>query len=462
MNILVLDDDRVIRDSIKSALSESHAVHLAANFDEAVDLLEEAELDAAIVDLDLKDKLHDGIEFLELFKSRYPGNPVIVESGRKDIPTVVNCIKKGADDYIEKPFDADTLKLKIDKVLSDSKKRRTLERALEKTSRANQIVGIHPSLLKAKEAVEKAGNLRILFYGETGVGKTPFAWLSNQIVSHMENQVRPFEQLNCAYLNKEYFKDEMFGHKKGAFTSAIGDKRGLVELAKGGDLFLDEVGEMPLDVQALFLTFLDNMEYSRLGDDQKRKANVRILCATNRDLHKMVKEGTFRKDLLSRIAQVEIHIPPLRERLSDLPLLFEHFVTESAGFAKPYDPEILRSFEKFTWEEGNVRELRDAVSYLCISSRDSEKIELRHLSDDYRPIEAAELAGADSSALESNVVQNVFRYGLDCYLGHIEKKILLAVLKEKKESLENLARRLQTSKPTLYRRMKKHDIPVGE
>ena len=462
MNILVLDDDRVIRDSIKSALSDSHTIHVAANFDEAVDVIESTEIDAAIIDLDLRDKMHDGMEFLRLFKTRLPGSPVVIESGRKDIPTVVQCIKDGADDYVEKPFETDTIKLKIDKVLSDSKKTRTLERALQKTSQANQIIGSHPKIIKTKEAVEKAGALRILFHGETGVGKTPFAWYSNQVVNRMENQVRPFEHLNCAYLDREHFKDEMFGHKKGAFTSAIDDKRGLVEIAKGGDLFLDEVGEMPLEVQALFLTFLDNMEYSRLGETQKRKANVRIICATNRDLHKMEKEGTFRKDLLSRISQVEIHIPPLKDRMSDLPILFEHFINEFLGFQKPYDPAILQSFEKFTWEEGNVRELRDAVNYLCTSSRDSERIELRHLSETYRPIDVAAITGTDPALIAPEELNTVFQCGLDNYLGHLEKKILIATLKQNDESLENLARRLKTSKPTLYRRMKKYDIPVGE
>lgn len=462
MKILVLDDDRMIREAIKTSLSERYSLLFASTFDEAVKILNDSELDGAIIDLDLRDRLHDGIEFLQLFKKKFPNNPVVIESGQKDVPTVVKCMKLGAEDYVEKPFDIDSLRLKIDKVLADNKKTKILTRALEKENVKNQIIGRHEKVLNAKALVDKAAHMRILFIGETGVGKTPFAWYSNQVVNKLEAQVRPFEQLNCASLSKEYFQDQLFGHKKGGFTNAVSDKRGLVEIAQGGDLFLDEIGEMTLDIQALFLTFLDTMEYYRLGDDQKRKAQVRVLCATNRDLPKMVKEGGFRKDLYSRISQVEIHIPPLRERASDVTILFEHFIEVFAGFPKPYDPEVVRLFLKFRWEEGNVRELRDSVEYLCLSSRESDRIEMHHLSDRYRPIEESEIITGELDTVAPQVMQALLTYGLESYLGHVEKKLLVSCVKQSKGKLDTLATQLKISAPTLYRRIDKYNIPIEE
>jgi two-component system, NtrC family, response regulator PilR len=459
LNILVLDDESISRDAIALSLRSKYKVFCAGTFQEAMGLIETNEIDAAIIDINLQDDSHDGLEFLQVFKQKFPESPAVIQSGYRDVPTVVKSIKLGADDYLEKPFDDATLHLKLSKVFSDVKKQRVFRRAFEKNSAKNQIVGHSEGIAKAKRIVEQAKDMRILFYGETGVGKTPFACYSNQIVSEIEGQVRPFEQINCACLNNEHFQDQLFGHKKGAFTGAIADKRGLVELAKGGDLFLDEIGDMPLETQALFLTFLDSMEYYRLGDDQKRKADVRILCATNKDLKKMVEEGKFRKDLYSRISQVVVDLPPLRQQPEDIPHLFEYFVQGFTGFAKPYDPEILKLFQKFRWEEGNVRELKDAVEYVCIMSRNSERIDVGHLSDRYRPIESAspriEDTGNGVAVIDYDGLTSC---GLETYLGHLEKKILEGYLKVTTESLEMMAKRLKISRPTLYRRLKKYDI----
>jgi len=254
------------------------------------------------------------------------------------------------------------------------------------------------------------------------------------------------------------FKISFFGHKKGAFTGAIADKKGLVEIANGGDLFLDEIGEMSLEAQAHFLTFLDSREYYRLGDDKKKTADLRIICATNRDLKAMVAEGTFRKDLYSRIAQVVVPIPPLRDRMSDIPLLFEHFVAEFTGSKKSYDPAILKLLENYQWEEGNVREFRDAIEYLCIMSRDSDRLELEHLSEKYRPLskQPAIQKQVDSISLENMTA--VFEFGLETYLGHLEKKILESSIKNYGGNLESMAEELKISRPTLYRRLKKYEI----
>ncbi len=464
MNLLVLDDDKIFREATKTWLGADFTIIQASNFTEAVAILDAQEIDFAIVDIDLKDPRHDGTDFLAVFKKRYPDRPAIIQSGHKEIPTVVKCIKLGADDYLEKPVNRDDLRIRVMKALASSRKTRVLSRAFEKSSLNHEIIGNHPYILDAKKLVERAAGSRIFFHGETGVGKTPFAWFSNQVVNSLTSQIRPFEQLNCASINHDHFQDLLFGHKKGAFTGAVSDKKGLVEIATGGDLFLDEIGELRPETQALFLTFMDTMEYYRLGDDQKRKADVRILCASNRDLAKMVGEGKFRKDLYSRISQVIVNIPPLRERIADVPILFAHFVKTFTGFEKTFDPAITELFKNFRWEEGNVRELRDAVEFLCISSRNEEKISLDHLSDRYRPKTPKSTTTQSNFTVEKSEIEKLYASGLDAYLESYERTLLTVLVKQIREqgtdSLELASGRLGISAATLYRRLKKYDIPL--
>lgn len=313
------------------------------------------------------------------------------------------------------------------------------------------LVGQHELLLLAKKKTEEAKHLRILFVGETGVGKTPFARFSNELMSKADGTKRPFEQINCACLGREQFQDILFGHRKGAFTGAISDKQGLVELASGGDLFLDEIGEMPLDVQAHFLTFLDTMEYYRLGDDRKRKAKVRILCATNRDLREMVEQGRFRKDLYSRISQVVVKIPSLRQRASDLKPLVEHFICTFSGYRKPYQKELIALLEKHSWEDGNVRELKDAMEYLCLMSQDSEVVETRHLGDRYRSQNPSVTSGGFIPAPSLDEIQEL---GLEGYMDSLEKEVLKKLLCNAEGCMDTLAKALKTSRSTLYRRIR--------
>jgi len=319
-----------------------------------------------------------------------------------------------------------------------------------------QIVGSNEAILRAQERIIQAQGLRILLVGETGVGKTPFARFSNEVVSEATGTDRPFEQINCACLSSEHFQDQLFGHKRGAFTGAIADKRGLVEIARGGDLFLDEIGDMPLETQAHFLTFLDTMEYYPLGEDKKRRAEVRVICATNRDLRAMSEQGTFRRDLYSRISQVVVEIPALRDRPEDIAPLFRHFVQYFGVGPKPYDEAIVTLFEDYSWKEGNVRELRDAVEYLCLMSASSERIRVEHVGDRFRNETSQTASGNYQPKLED--VWFVSKFGLENYLERIEKSLLEKCLTRNLGSLESMARQLRISRPTLYRRLKKYAI----
>jgi len=451
MNLLLLDDDSLVRQAWALAGMAKHKIIPAGTYAEALSLLERKDLDAAIIDINLGDEEMTGIDFLLAFKARFPDRPAIMGSGRGDVDTVVKCLKLGADDYIEKPFGPAELEKKLAKFSIPR------ERSASELDSTSLIVGESEGILKAKRKVEQAQNLRILFYGETGVGKTPFARYSNEIVSRAEGRKRPFEQVNCACLSHEHFQDQLFGHKRGAFTGAIADKKGLVELAKGGDLFLDEIGDMPLETQAHFLTFLDTMEYYPLGEDRKRQADVRVLCATNRDLKKMVEAGTFRKDLYSRISQVIVDIPPLRDRGSDVELLFRHFVREFSGGPKSIDLGLIDVLANHSWEEGNVRELRDVAEYLSLMSRNSDRIEREHLGEGYRQTARVQ-ATAAAEGVPAEDIGLLSEVGLELYLDQVEKKLLEKYLHQNLGSLESMAKQLRISRPTLYRRLKKYSI----
>jgi DNA-binding NtrC family response regulator len=457
MNILLVDDDFLIQQSVKMRLKDGFNVISAGSYLEATNLLESKAFELCITDINLGKNSESGIELLKYIKSKLPELPVIMMSGNNETAVIVQCMQLGADDFIEKPFDGQHLPVRIKKVFSDSKKNRILKRSFEIVKSTHQIVGENPALQKAKNLVEQAGKMRILFYGETGVGKTPFAWYSNQIVSQEDNSPRPFEHVNCSGLNSEHFQDQLFGHKKGAFTGAVADKKGFVELAAGGDLFLDEIGEMPLETQAMFLTFLDSGEYYRLGDDIKRKADVRILCGTNRDLKKMVADGTFRKDLYSRISQVVVEIPPLRQRTSDIQPLLEHFIRTFSGFDKPYNQQILEVFLKYPWQEGNIRELRDNVEYLCIMGRNDSELNVSHLNENIKPVSfTSELQ--ESREVSESWLSLVPTHGLETCLNLAEKKILEHYYLLNKRNVDELAKVLKTTKPTLYRRLRQYSI----
>ncbi|MFH1728892.1 MAG: sigma 54-interacting transcriptional regulator [Pseudomonadota bacterium] len=211
----------------------------------------------------------------------------------------------------------------------------------------------------ALDEIKEIEDMNLLIIGETGVGKTPIAQYANRVMTNGTD--RPFVRINCAGISKERMQDEMFGHKKGAYTGAECDKKGLVEIADGGDLFLDEIGDLPLDCQADLLMFLDSDEYRRVGETTLRCAKNRIIAATNKDLDNEVNEGRFRKDLYSRLSQYRVSIPPLRERKEDILPIMEYYINKYAGFNKPYSDEVKKAYLENDFCEGNVRELKDSV-----------------------------------------------------------------------------------------------------
>jgi DNA-binding NtrC family response regulator len=455
-DILVLDDDPIVISYLTKNLSKKYKIHSFQNGKDAVSFLKGNPIDLALLDIDLGIGI-DGIETLKEMTNIDSNLSVIMISSVTDVETIVSSMHGGALDFHEKPIDITKLNYQISRTfeINDMKTISARYKHLkEKEYSENMIVGSDPKILKCKQLIENAGPMRLLILGETGVGKTPFARYSNFVLSKETKKVRAFEQINCASLKRDRFIDELFGHVKGAYTGAISDKKGLVELAEGGDLFLDEIGDLDLECQAELLTFLDNYEYYKLGGTQKKVSQIRIICATNCDLKQMIADGTFRKDLYSRIAQCVVQIPPLRERKGDIETFVKHFTKNYLSSEKKICPSLFEHLVKFDWDEGNVRDLENVCEYMCISSRKFDQIEISHLPDSYAKVDASSI---QNKTLDNFNPNEVFELGYDTYLEQIEYSICKSLLENEKK-VAILADKISLNRMTLNRKLVKLNL----
>jgi DNA-binding NtrC family response regulator len=309
----------------------------------------------------------DGIETLEAIK-QITDCPVIMISGHGTIETAVEAIKKGAYDYIAKPPDLNRLLITIKNAL-DKSQLITEAKALKKAvSKHNQMIGQSAPMDEIREMIQKVAPTaaRVLISGENGTGKELVARQLHELSSRSH---APFIEVNCAAIPSELIESQLFGHEKGAFTSAIKQRKGDFELAHGGTLFLDEIGDMSLSAQAKVLRALQENKITRVGGEKEIPVDVRIIAATNKNLKEEINKGRFREDLYHRISVIVIHVPPLRERLDDIPLLVQHFVELScAKMGKPlpeFTEEAMAEMQQYQWT-GNIRELNNAVERLVI------------------------------------------------------------------------------------------------
>ena len=454
--VMIIDDDLVVRTLLKKELSDLYKVIGFSYIENALSLIKQNTCSVVLLDIDFGNRM-DGLTGLKKLLNIDSEISVLMISSVTPIETIVETIKNGAIDFIEKPIDLKKIKFRIKKALDLKEMKHISDCYMDLRERDDlkyTIIGKSPELLKVKKEIEMAGPMRLLLVGETGVGKTPFAKYSNKLLSLEDCKNRPFEQINCACLKHERFVDELFGHVKGAYTGAVSDKKGLVELAIGGDLFLDEIGDLDLECQAELLTFLDNYEYYKLGGTKKHASEVRIISATNRDLKEMLANGKFRKDLYSRIAGCVVYIPPLRERKEDISELILHFTTFFSGCKKDISEKIIEHLKKFDWEEGNVRDLRNVCEYMCISSRNSKSIEAIHLPESYAILESnikqvASIEGIDTSS--------IFKKGYDEFLEAFEYSVLLKLLK-KESCIKSLANMMKINRMTLNRKLIKLNL----
>ena len=366
--ILIIDDQDPIRRVLRDILeNEKYQVDDASNGPTALQMLKEQEYDAILCDIKMPDM--DGIEVLEQVKAT-SDTPVIMISGHGTIDSAVDAIKKGAFDFIQKPPDLNRLLITVRNAL-DKQSLSTENKALKKVvSRQNEMVGQSAPMMEVRDMIEKVAptNARVLITGENGTGKELVA---RQLHELSARRFGPFIEVNCAAIPAELIESQLFGHEKGSFTSAIKQKKGDFELANGGTLFLDEIGDMSLAAQAKVLRALQENKIVRVGGEKEIPVDVRIIAATNKDLRKMIDENTFREDLYHRLSVIVVHVPPLRERKDDIPLLVESFVATIAGgmgkAVPKFAPDALEELKQYQWT-GNIRELHNIVERLVILS----------------------------------------------------------------------------------------------
>jgi DNA-binding NtrC family response regulator len=369
MKVLIIDDERAIRRALKEILEfEDCTVLEAENGKEGLEIVKSNSLD--LIFCDIKMPVMDGSEVLDALTSEGNEVPIIMISGHGTVETAVQSIKKGAFDFIEKPLDLNRILV----TLRNVKDRNNLvqETKILKTTvkriKGSSIIGESEGIQKIKAMIEKVApsDARVLITGENGTGKELVA----RSLHDLSNRNKmPFIEVNCAAIPSELIESELFGHEKGAFTSAVKDKKGKFELASGGTLFLDEIGDMTLSAQAKVLRALQENVIQKVGGEKDVKVNCRVLAATNKDLRKEIAEGRFREDLYHRLAVILIHVPSLNDRIDDIPMLAEHFLSlicQEHGIAKKsFSDKALKALQHVNWT-GNIRELRNIVERLVI------------------------------------------------------------------------------------------------
>jgi DNA-binding NtrC family response regulator len=365
--ILVIDDEKSIRDTLKEILEyEDHKVDLAEDGEEGLENFKNNKYEIILLDIKMPKK--DGIEVLEDIFSVATDTPVIMISGHGNIDTAVESIKKGAYDFIEKPLDLNRLLVTIRNAMDRSsliKETKTLKRQVSKTF---DIVGESEPIVKVKEMIDKVAvtDARVLITGPNGSGKELVArWLHEK-----SNRADcPFIEVNCAAIPSELIESELFGHEKGAFTSAHKQRKGKFEQAHTGTIFLDEIGDMSLNAQAKVLKALEEKKVSRVGSDKEIHVDVRIIAATNKNLKEEIDNNNFREDLYHRLSVILIDVPGLNERKEDIPLLAEHFnelICADYGVCKKEIREdAIEELKKINWT-GNIREFRNVLERLII------------------------------------------------------------------------------------------------
>jgi two-component system nitrogen regulation response regulator NtrX len=368
-NILLIEDEAAIRRVLKKILLEENkafTIDEAENGKIGFDKVKQTTYDLVLCDI--KMPVMDGIEVLERIMSESPDTPVVMISGHGDIQTAVDCLKKGAYDYIAKPPDLNRLLQTVRNALD----RKTLvaeNKVLKKKIGKNfEMVGESKEITAVKDMIDKVAptDARVLVTGPNGSGKELVAhWIHQK----SERSKAPMIEVNCAAIPAELIESELFGHKKGSFTSAIKDRQGKFELASGGTLFLDEIGDMSLSAQAKVLRALQEGKITPVGGDREIKVDVRVLAATNKDLRQEIENGRFREDLYHRLSVIVIKVPGLNDRKDDIPLLVDHFTgkiaREYGNAKKEFTADAIKQLQAYDWT-GNIREFRNVLERLII------------------------------------------------------------------------------------------------
>jgi two-component system, NtrC family, nitrogen regulation response regulator NtrX len=366
-HILVIDDEKSIRNTLKEILEyEQHEVDLAEDGQAGLEMISQERYDVVLCDIKMPNM--DGMEVLSKIEVLYPEVPVLMISGHGNIDTAVEAIKKGAYDFIEKPLDLNRLLVTIRNALERKDLVVETKRLRKKVSRHYEIVGYSDSIQKVRDMIDRVAgtDARVLITGANGTGKELVARELHEKSSRASGL---FVEVNCAAIPSELIESELFGHEKGAFTSAIKQRKGKFEQAQGGTIFLDEIGDMSLAAQAKVLRALQEHKISRVGSDKDIDIDVRVLAATNKDMRTEIDAKNFREDLYHRLSVILIHVPSLNERLEDIPILADHFNELICGeYGQPkkiISSDAIDQLQKINWT-GNIREFRNVIERLII------------------------------------------------------------------------------------------------
>lgn len=373
--ILIVEDEAAIRRVLSKILIEEDAsfeIQEASDGIEAIEKIKQTTFDLVICDIKMPKK--DGIEVLTEVKSNFPQTTFVMISGHGDLQTAVQAMKLGAFDYISKPPDLNQLLTTIRKALqpqtSIENQPSVKENSPKKNTNSPKMIGESSAIMKIRQMIDKVANTeaRVLITGANGTGKELVA---RALHYQSDRNSFPLVEVNCAAIPSELIESELFGHIKGAFTSAVKDREGKFEAANKGTIFLDEIGDMSLSAQAKVLRALQENKITRVGSDKDIKVDVRVIAATNKNLKEEIAQGRFREDLYHRLAVILIQVPSLNERREDIPLLIDYFTKEIArqqnASPKEFDPEAIQLLQSYNWT-GNIRELRNVVERLIILS----------------------------------------------------------------------------------------------
>jgi len=447
--ILIVDDEENIRKSLKMILEyEGYVIYEAASGVEAKERLEEhPEIDLVLLDIKLPDM--DGLALLAEIKKQPLAPEVIMISGHGTIPMAVEATKLGAFDFLEKPLHRERILLSLNHALESRELRSAFQDIKRRAEKRYQLIGEHPLMKNLNDQISKIAptNATVLIQGESGTGKELVA---RAIHGHSLRAEESFVQVNCAAIPEELIESELFGHEKGAFTGATERQIGKFELADGGTIFLDEVGDMSLRTQSKVLRVLEEGEIQRVGSSKIIKVDVRVIAATNKDLNKEMKEGRFREDLYFRLNVVPIYVPPLRDRKEDIPLLVDYFCrvfSEENNFKlKKFSPEALDAMMKYSWK-GNVRELKNLVERLIIMNN-RDVITINDLPD--------YIVGEKEFYLPD--LKKIMT--LKDFRDEAEKTFILYKLKANNWNISKTAREIDTPRSNLYKKLEQYGIKI--
>lgn len=453
--ILIIDDEESIRRTLSDVLrDEGYSVVTASSGREGLEML--MDVQPRLVLLDIAMPGMDGIEALGRIKDARPDIPVIMISGHGTIETAVKTTKMGAYDFIEKPISLERVSLAVRHGLEEQRLREEYESLRRRMEKRYEIVGESAVIKTLRQQIALAGpsNGWVLIYGESGVGKELVA---RAIHRASRRGSGPFIEVNCAAIPQDLIESELFGHEKGAFTGAASQKRGKFELADGGTIFLDEIGDMSLATQAKVLRVLEGQEFQRVGGMKTLRVDVRVIAASNKDLAAEIKKGAFREDLYYRLNVIPLKVPPLRERIEDIPLLVRHFFAEFASEygqkPKAMEDDALELFLRYPWP-GNVRELRNIIERLIIMT----PAQLIRRFDVPPPISAGH---ADQGQASDGVVSRPPETLKDARAA-FERDFILRKLKEHNGNVSRTAEAIGMERSNLHRKMRALGIDVDE